>query len=69
MATKDYPHGLSADGHDYTCAACGAVIPDGVSVLAHHTSSGKVSGVRAQDADGTVRHECGTKVAKGEGEV
>lgn len=65
---RDYPHSRSADGQNYVCGNCGQTLPDGVMVLAHYTAAGKVTGVRAETTDGQVRHECGTKVAKGEGQ-
>lgn len=53
--------------NDYLCGNCDSAIPAGCSVLGHYTPTGNLTGVKALDADGTVVHECGTKVAKGEG--
>jgi hypothetical protein len=64
---KPYPHRHTADGRDYACGNCGAVLPDGVMVEGHWTAADKLTGVRAVNADGQVVHECGTKPARGEG--
>lgn len=58
----EYPYRRTEDGRDYRCSNCGTVLPEGVFILGHYTDSGNLTGVRAEDSDGNVRHECGTKV-------
>lgn len=65
---SDAPYNRSDDGRGYVCARCGEDLPDGVQVLGHYSKGGALTGVRAETPDGEVRHECGAKVADGEGE-
>lgn len=69
MADRDHPVGRNARGDGYSCARCGADIPDGCQVFARYASAPKPTGVLVVDMDGHERHSCGSTVDPKNGQV